>query len=186
MTDRRASSRRKRRGMEKFLRSKRRPDYVLVGNRRTFAGMSEQIAAEQSLGRFFEQNPCFPVVRNVRSIDVSNAPATEIDDLSVGQLAGRSITQIIERDQATECTVRDLRARRRVRDARRSSNRTRSTRAPSDSADCRAALRRISALPRGCPHPNPSSRRSFIASSDVTSAPVWPGLRYSHSWTMFV
>ena len=52
-------------------------------------------------------------MRNVRRIDVPNALAADIDDLAVGEPAGRSITQIIERNQTTECTMRDLGARRR-------------------------------------------------------------------------
>jgi hypothetical protein len=98
--------------MENRFGIERGRDYVPVGKRRTIAGMGEQIAAEERLGRFFEQKPCLPIMRNVRSIDVPNALATEIDDLAIGQLAGRSITQIIERNQATKRTVRDLGSRR--------------------------------------------------------------------------
>jgi hypothetical protein len=112
MTDRRPSSGRKRRRVENFFGSERRPDYVFVDKCRTIAGMGEQIVAEESLGAFLKQNPCFPVMRNVRSIDVPNALATEIDDFAIGQLAGRSIAHVVERNHATECTVRDLGARR--------------------------------------------------------------------------
>jgi hypothetical protein len=61
--------------MENRFGIERWPNYVIVRKRRAIAGVSEQITAEKSLGRFFEQKPCFPVMRNVRRIDVPNALA---------------------------------------------------------------------------------------------------------------
>ena len=94
--------------MENLFGSERRSDYVPIGKCRTIAGMGEEIAAEEGLGRFLEQNPRFPVVRNVRSIDMANTLAAEIEDFAISQFAGRSITQIVKRNHAADCAMRDL------------------------------------------------------------------------------
>jgi len=86
------------------------PDNITVSKRRSVPGMSEQITTEKGLGRLLENNPRFPVVRNVWRIDVSNLLAAEINDLAVGKLARRSIAQVIERDHTADGTVCDFRA----------------------------------------------------------------------------
>src|ERR1700761_9029859 len=81
---------------------------VVVGERRSVAGVRKKIPAQKGLGRFLEKHTRLPVVRNVRRIDMANALATEVDDLSVGQLAWRPVTQVIERDHASERAMRDF------------------------------------------------------------------------------
>ena len=96
--------------MKKLFSSERRSDNISVSKRRPVPCMGEQITAKKGFGRLLENNPRFPVVRNVWRIDVSNLLATEINDLAVGQLARRSIAQVVERDHAAEGTVCDFRA----------------------------------------------------------------------------
>ena len=81
---------------------------IIVSKRRAIAGVGKQVTTEKGLGRLLENDPRFPVMRNVWRIDVPNLLATEINHLAVGQLARRSIAQVIERDHAADGTVCDF------------------------------------------------------------------------------
>jgi len=94
--------------MKHLLRSERGPDNIIVGKRRPLAGVGKEITTEKGLGGLLENNPRFPVVRNVWRIDVSNLLATEINDLTVGQFARRSFAQVVELDHTANSTVRDF------------------------------------------------------------------------------
>src|SRR4029077_19465461 len=95
-------------GMKHLLRSERGPDDIIISKRRSVAGVGKEIATKKGLGRLLKNDPRFPVVRNVWRIDVPNLFAAEINDLAVGQLARRSIAQVIERDHTADGTVCDF------------------------------------------------------------------------------
>jgi len=98
--------------MKHLLRGERWPDNIIVSKRGPVAGVSKEITTKKRLGRLLKNDPRLPVVRNVRRIDVPNLLATEINDLAVGQLARRSITQVVKRYHTADGTVCDFGARR--------------------------------------------------------------------------
>ncbi len=82
--------------MKKLLSSQSGTNDVAVSQRGAVAGVREEISAEKRLGRFLEKHARLPIVRDVRSIDVTHALATEIDDFAAGEPARRSITQVVK------------------------------------------------------------------------------------------
>src|SRR5580704_5837484 len=94
--------------MKHLLRSDRGPNNIIVSKRRSVAGVSKEVTTKKGLGRLLKNDPRFPVVRNVWRIDVPNLLATEINDLAVGQLARRSIAQVVERNHTADGTVCDF------------------------------------------------------------------------------
>ena len=82
--------------MKHLLRSERGADNIIVSKRRSVAGVGKQITTKKCLGRLLKKDPRFPVVRNVRRIDVPNLLATEINHLAVRQLARWSIAQVVK------------------------------------------------------------------------------------------
>src|SRR6202051_5292590 len=94
--------------MKHLLRSERGPDDIIFSRRRSVAGVGKQITTKKRLGRLLKNHPRCPVVRNVWRIDVPNLLATEINDLAVGQLARRSIAQVVKRNHTADRTVCDF------------------------------------------------------------------------------
>src|SRR5512139_1614878 len=70
-------------GPKELLGLPRGADDVLRGERRSVAGMCEEIAAHQRVGGLFEQDPRLPTVRYMRSIDVTDPLSSQLDDLAV-------------------------------------------------------------------------------------------------------
>ena len=99
--------------MKHLLSSQCGPDNIIVSKRRSVAGVSKEVTTKKGLGCLLKNDPCFPIVRNVRRIDVPNLLATEINDLAVGQPARRSIAQVVERYHTARGTVCDFGAWRR-------------------------------------------------------------------------
>jgi hypothetical protein len=108
MTDRLRREGRERRVTEKRFCGESGLDDVRLSQGRSVTRLGEQITAEQRTGGFLEKYARFPVVRDVRGINVPNAPVAEIDDLAVGQLPRRSIAQVVERDHTTDRSMRHL------------------------------------------------------------------------------
>jgi len=97
----------KRSGMKHLLRSERGPTISLSVS----AGPSPvwvNSRHKKASWSFAQNDPRFPVVRNVWRIDVPNLLATEINDLAVGQLAWRSIAQVVKRNHTADGTVCDF------------------------------------------------------------------------------
>jgi len=97
--------------MEQGFRRERGTNDVAVREGWPVTHLGKQVAAEKRRCRLFEKNSRFPVVRNMRRVDVTDALSAKIDDLTVCQLARRPVAEVVERDHAAERTVCDFGAR---------------------------------------------------------------------------
>jgi hypothetical protein len=82
--------------VEHALGEHRRLDDVVSGERRAGAEVAEQVAAEQRAGRLLEQHLGLPTVGHVRRRDLAKPLAADIDHLSLGEGAWRSVAHVVE------------------------------------------------------------------------------------------
>src|SRR5579862_1433472 len=99
--------------MEKVFGCHSRLNNVAAGECRRIAAVGEQVSAEQSVGRLLEDNARIPAVGDMRRVDVPQALAADIDNLSIRQYAGRTVCHIGDGYTTADHSVRKLRLRRR-------------------------------------------------------------------------
>ena len=70
-------------GVKEFLGFSGGLHDVLCRERRSVSSVSEEIPAKQGAGGLLKQDPRFPTVRHMRSIDVTDSPLSQVNDFAV-------------------------------------------------------------------------------------------------------
>jgi hypothetical protein len=82
---------------------------LLFGQGRASAERGEQVAAQQRFGCLLEEQAGIPAVGNMGRLDPANPLAAQVHDLAILKRAGRPIGKVIYLDDATQCTMSNLR-----------------------------------------------------------------------------
>jgi PAS domain S-box-containing protein len=98
-------------GVKAFFRRNGCLDNAFTPDGRTITQLGEEIAGEQSLGRFLEDQAGFPGMGNMRGVEIAYALAAEVQHLSICKRARWPVGQIVQRHHAGDHAMGDLRFR---------------------------------------------------------------------------